>query len=323
MYTYVYICILPFDRADIELSLSCFWQRYLHSGWLRIWMLSSAGECSPPWRGAISHGFPSWKSMRKRAAPSCHKHMSHVLHEWDLYAWDFFFPVSSTCKEGCAAHERVTSHTDESCRTWVRHVTVERCNSDVTQTQKLKNRRHRRAHEWETDRNIEKEREWKTQRQTEREREREKAVVATQWHPGDTCKFWKWIFPDWIEKCVRDSCFLVLCNLGHANQTKSKDVFIFAKCPGLGVTGQLSCMCLYMCELLGLARARKLKISIKNKKSFRNCSWPRAGDGPCASCWYGPLHVQKLTLLVCNDVKSPGQSFHVWHFLDKIAPSFE
>ena len=44
-------------------------------------------------------------------------------------------------------------------------------------------------------------------------------------------------------------------------------------------------------------------------------------DGPCASCWYGTLHcdMQKLTLLVCNDVKSPGQSFHELQFLDKMA----
>jgi len=28
-------------------------------------------------------------------------------------------------------------------------------------------------------------------------------------------------------------------------------------------------------------------------------------------CWYGRLHVQKSTLSVFNDVKSPGQSFQV------------
>ena len=38
-------------------------------------------------------------------------------------------------------------------------------------------------------------------------------------------------------------------------------------------------------------------------------------DGPCASCWYGPLRVQKLALSACNDVKSPGQSFLEWPFL--------
>jgi len=47
-------------------------------------------------------------------------------------------------------------------------------------------------------------------------------------------------------------------------------------------------------------------------------------DGPCASYWYGTLHcdVQKLTLSVCNNVKSPGQSFHELHFLDKMAFPF-
>jgi len=39
-------------------------------------------------------------------------------------------------------------------------------------------------------------------------------------------------------------------------------------------------------------------------------------DDPCALCWYRPLCVQKLTLSVFNDVKSPEQYFHVRHFLD-------
>ena len=44
-------------------------------------------------------------------------------------------------------------------------------------------------------------------------------------------------------------------------------------------------------------------------------------DGPHASCWWGQFCLQKSTLLVCDCVKSSEQSFHVWHFLDTIAPS--
>jgi len=50
-------------------------------------------------------------------------------------------------------------------------------------------------------------------------------------------------------------------------------------------------------------------------------------DGPNASGWYGRLRAQKLTgqkltlsVLSCA-AHLPGQSFHVWHFFDKIAPS--
>ena len=52
------------------------------------------------------------------------------------------------------------------------------------------------------------------------------------------------------------------------------------------------------------------------KRAFATVHSP-GPDGPCASCWYGPLCVQKFTLSVCNDVQSPGQSFRVWHFLDE------
>jgi len=53
------------------------------------------------------------------------------------------------------------------------------------------------------------------------------------------------------------------------------------------------------------------------------CVVTRPGpDGLNASRWYGRLRVQKSTLMVFNDVKSLGQSFHMWHFLDKIAPPF-
>jgi len=64
---------------------------------------------------------------------------------------------------------------------------------------------------------------------------------------------------------------------------------------------------------------RKREFSWKNEKSFRNVHGPGL-DGACASSWYGPLRVQKLTLSVFNDVKSPGQFFHEWDFLDNIAP---
>ena len=43
-------------------------------------------------------------------------------------------------------------------------------------------------------------------------------------------------------------------------------------------------------------------------------------DDPCDSCWYGPLRVQILTSSVFNDVVSPGQSFHLRHFLDQMPP---
>ena len=44
-------------------------------------------------------------------------------------------------------------------------------------------------------------------------------------------------------------------------------------------------------------------------------------DGPDASRWYGRLRLQKLTLSVFTDVKSPGQSLHYKHFIDELAPS--
>ena len=47
---------------------------------------------------------------------------------------------------------------------------------------------------------------------------------------------------------------------------------------------------------------------------------PARADGRDASRWYGRLRVQKLTLLVFNDVKSPEGSFHNRHFLDQLAP---
>ena len=50
--------------------------------------------------------------------------------------------------------------------------------------------------------------------------------------------------------------------------------------------------------------------------SKKNCPGP---DGQYASRWYGGLRV-KLTSSVFNNVKSPGQSFHHWHFLDPRTP---
>jgi len=44
-------------------------------------------------------------------------------------------------------------------------------------------------------------------------------------------------------------------------------------------------------------------------------------DGPNASRWYGRLCVQKSAFVALNYVKFPGQSSHVWHFLDRIATS--
>ena len=40
-----------------------------------------------------------------------------------------------------------------------------------------------------------------------------------------------------------------------------------------------------------------------------------------ASRWYGPLCMQNLTLSLFDCVKSPEQSFPVWHFFDESAPS--
>jgi len=53
----------------------------------------------------------------------------------------------------------------------------------------------------------------------------------------------------------------------------------------------------------------------RTKKKLARAGWPRCPR------WYGRLRVQKLTLSVFNDVKSPGQSLHHKHFIDQLAPS--
>jgi len=74
-------------------------------------------------------------------------------------------------------------------------------------------------------------------------------------------------------------------------------------------------------EFVGCLKARKLQFDIlKIKRVFATVHSPGL-DGPCASCCYGRLRVQKMRLSVFHDVKSAGQSFHVRHFLDQIAPS--
>jgi len=49
--------------------------------------------------------------------------------------------------------------------------------------------------------------------------------------------------------------------------------------------------------------------------------YPPPGRMAETSRWYGKLRVQKLTLSVFNNVKSPGQSFNHRHFLDQLASS--
>jgi len=84
------------------------------------------------------------------------------------------------------------------------------------------------------------------------------------------------------------------------------------------------------------SRNSNSSVQIKIESNFRFEFVPRGGvgrglknlkknrpepDGRDASRWHGRLHVQKFTLLVFNDVKSPGQSFHEWHFFDQLALS--
>jgi len=62
--------------------------------------------------------------------------------------------------------------------------------------------------------------------------------------------------------------------------------------------------CMSVCNGLG-----NVSFLEKIKRVFATVHGP-GPNGSCASCWYGPLRVQKLTLSVFNDVKSPGQYFH-------------
>ena len=57
----------------------------------------------------------------------------------------------------------------------------------------------------------------------------------------------------------------------------------------------------------------------KIKRVFSTVHGP-GPDGPNASLCYGRLRVQKSNSLVLNDVTSPGQSFHVWHWLKRLLP---
>ena len=65
-----------------------------------------------------------------------------------------------------------------------------------------------------------------------------------------------------------------------------------------------------------LRRMPETYLFFTKTKCFRAVHLPKP-DGPNASRW---THVQKSTLSVFNEVKSPGQSFHLWRFLDKSAP---
>jgi len=61
----------------------------------------------------------------------------------------------------------------------------------------------------------------------------------------------------------------------------------------------------------------KLKFSMENTKSFRDSSLPRAGWSVRLVLVWATLCVQKLILSVFDAVKSPGQSFYVWHFPER------
>jgi len=74
------------------------------------------------------------------------------------------------------------------------------------------------------------------------------------------------------------------------------------------------CVCVCVCVCLCLCVCVCVYVLKKSKKKTAR------PDGRNSSHWYGWLRVQKLTLSVFNDVKSPEQSLHHRHFLDQLPP---